>query len=137
MKQNPYYKYITKIRTINGLILFPIIPLLPFQVLLGLLFTKDWFGKGKRYSSLNILAVFICNKFAVYAWNFGDIFIIIISRALYGKFKGFVEIMEKEIQHKVIGWFLFIKVSFLVALIYIFLIQTGKRQWIIMISFVI
>ncbi|OXA42858.1 Gustatory receptor for sugar taste 64f [Folsomia candida] len=49
------------------------------------------------YHATAAIGVFLCNKWAVYAWNFGDIFIAVISRGLYGKFKRFVESVEEKL----------------------------------------
>jgi len=44
-----------------------------------------------KYNPVIAIIVFLCNKWAVSAWNLGDIFIFICSRALYGRFKCFYE----------------------------------------------
>jgi hypothetical protein len=49
---------------------------------------KEW-AKMIPYHSTAAIFVFLCNKWAVYAWNWGDVLISVISRALYGKFKWF------------------------------------------------
>lgn len=38
------------------------------------------------YNATCSILMFICNKWCVYAWNFGDIFICVMARALYQRF---------------------------------------------------
>ena len=43
--------------------------------------------------------VFITNKFTLYSWNFADVLIIVLSRALYYKFKMLNEAAEMKLVH--------------------------------------
>lgn len=52
------------------------------------------------YHPLMAVWVFVCNKLAVYAWNFGDIFIAVVSRALYGQFAEFLKSAVENLRHK-------------------------------------
>lgn len=48
------------------------------------------------YNLVLSFAVFLCNKWAVYAWNFGDILISVIARATYKRFQlHLVDLKEK------------------------------------------
>jgi len=40
------------------------------------------------YHPLISFALLILNKLTLYAWNFSDLFLILLSRALHGRFRG-------------------------------------------------
>lgn len=52
---------------------------------------EDW-AEVIPYNAWITATVFVCNKWAVYAWNFGDVFVTILSIALYGQFKVFLQV---------------------------------------------
>ncbi|CAL8093436.1 unnamed protein product [Orchesella dallaii] len=49
------------------------------------------------YNVVLAIGVFLCNKWAVYAWNFGDILIAVIARAVYQRFKLHHEDLKSKI----------------------------------------
>lgn len=47
-----------------------------------------------NYTPVLTIALLATNKIATFAWNFGDLLLILVSRALYGKFKALNRYVE-------------------------------------------
>ena len=49
------------------------------------------------YHFTSAMFVFICAKYAIIAWNFGDVFTAVISRVIYYRFKMINEEASREL----------------------------------------
>jgi hypothetical protein len=61
---------------------------------------KDYYDSNQyisnffNYNSVITLIFLFVNKLATYAWNFGDIFLMVISRALYARYASLNNFLE-------------------------------------------
>lgn len=54
------------------------------------------------YNIVVSILLFLCNKWAVYAWNFGDILISVIARAVYKRFQLHLEDLQEKLDGNII-----------------------------------
>ncbi|CAL8122973.1 unnamed protein product [Orchesella dallaii] len=65
-------------------------------------FLRDYYDSNQyifpffSYNAIVSLALLVTNKLATYAWNFGDIILILISRALYGRYLCLNTFLEQQ-----------------------------------------
>lgn len=54
------------------------------------------------YNMVVSIVLFLCNKWAVYAWNFGDILISVIARAVYKRFQLHLEDFREKLDGNIV-----------------------------------
>jgi len=54
------------------------------------------------YNIVVSILLFLCNKWAVYAWNFGDILVSVIARAVYKRFQLHLEEFKEKLEGNIL-----------------------------------